>query len=167
MNIKRTTTAPTNGTNCVQYVTIGGTPTSGTFQLTGSAGTTGQITWSATNLTLLANVQAALDTVYGSGNTLVEDISLSSGIGVFKITFQNGQGKQIVDLLTYVNSLSGTSPTIAIAIQTAGVEATHRNSAKGQVLCYVTPDPPAMYQNTSNTPCNPSWDALPDTSSVS
>ncbi len=158
MNIRRTETEPTNGTNCVQYVTLGGTPTAGTFKLiTPNGGTTASITWSATNNTLLANVQAKLDLLYDTDNTLVEDVSLSSGIGVFKVTFQNLQGKQVVDAMTYVNSLTGTSPTIAIAVHTAGVEATFRSSAKAQLLAYTTPDPPAMYWNVSNNPCNPDW----------
>ncbi len=157
MNIRRTSTEPTNGVNCVQYVTIGGTPTAGTFKLITSAGTTAAITWSSNNTTLLSHIQAALDTIYDTTNTLAEDVSLSSGIGVFKITFQNLQGKQVVAVMTYINALTGTVPTLAIAIHTAGVEATFRSSAKAQLLTWYTPDPPAMYWNVSNNPCNPDW----------
>jgi hypothetical protein len=53
--------APTAGTNEVQTLTIGGTPTGGTFKLTYDGFTTTAITWSATNATLLANINAALD----------------------------------------------------------------------------------------------------------
>lgn len=167
MNIKKTTTAPTDGVNEVQRLTIGGTPTSGTFKAILDGLVSGAITWSATNGTLLANMQAAFDTLLGTNNTLVEAASLTLGIGTINITYQNDLGKKDHILATIAdNSLVGTVPTLAITNVTAGVEATMRNSAKGQLLIYTTPDPPATYQNISNTRFNPTWVASPDTSNL-
>ena len=52
--------APSAGTNEVQTLTIGGTPTGGSFTITFKGFTSGAITWSATNATLLANINTAL-----------------------------------------------------------------------------------------------------------
>ena len=50
--------APAAGTNEVQTLTIGGTPTSGDFRLGVRGYSTADIAWSATNATLLANINA-------------------------------------------------------------------------------------------------------------
>ncbi len=104
MVIRKTNIALTNGTNCAQYVTIGGTPDGGSFKLTTNAGYTGSILWSDTDL--VSNAQDALDTIFGSGNTLVEDVSLTDGVGVFSVTFQNLQGAKVVPVMGYKKSLT-------------------------------------------------------------
>jgi len=85
---------PKNGTNEIQLLTIGGTPTGGTFTISYGSLVSGAITWSATNNTLVANIQAALDTLLGTNVTLVAALSLVAGIGTINITFQNARGAQ-------------------------------------------------------------------------
>ncbi len=152
---------PINGTNCIQLVTIGGTPDGGSFKLITNGGATARILWSDTDL--VVNVQDALDTILGTDNTLVEDVSLTDGIGVFSVTFQNLQGSKVVPVMTYKNSLTGTSPTVVIEIDTDGVLASFRDSLNGQILCYTGVTPDAMYQNVSVNVLNPDWQPFPDT----
>jgi hypothetical protein len=59
--------APVQGTNEVQTLTIGGTPTGGTFKLAFDGHTSGPITWTDVDATLLANIQAALDAMSNVG----------------------------------------------------------------------------------------------------
>ena len=111
-----TPSLPINGTNEVQLLTIGGTPTAGTinFSWGGRLGTTAA-TWSATNATLFANLQAVLDQLLGAGNTLVANLSCSSGIGTINITFQGTYSTNPAKfLLVATNGLTGTVPTAVI-----------------------------------------------------
>src|SRR5216684_2138617 len=55
-----TTTAPVNGTNCIQTGTLGATITGGSFKLNFAGAVTGAITWVGENRQLLANIQTAL-----------------------------------------------------------------------------------------------------------
>src|SRR5581483_7837389 len=71
--------------NEVQTITLGGTPTGGTFTLlypSGNGGydVAGPITWNATGATLAANIQAALDALFGTGQVVV------TGTGPFTLT---------------------------------------------------------------------------------
>src|SRR5437762_3233402 len=56
-----TPTTPANGTNEIQTVTFSGTITGGTFILKFANNQTGPITWSSTNATLVASIDAALE----------------------------------------------------------------------------------------------------------
>lgn len=116
--------AQVTGTNAIEILTIGGTPTGGTFTITYGGYTTGPITWSATNATLFANIQAALDALPSilAGNTLVAANTITAGIGTINITFQNDLGAQVITLPTADGTLLvGTSPTVAITNNTPGV----------------------------------------------
>ena len=116
------------GTNETQTLTIGGTPTAGptsTFTVTLAGVTTGPILWSATNATLLANMQAAFDAAFGVANIIPTANSLTAGIGTITLTFVNDLGYTNVALATATSSLTGTSPTVAIANTTAGVAGTY------------------------------------------
>lgn len=127
--------AQLTGTNEIQTLTIGGTPTGGTFAIgyTGTAlgtvakQTTAPITWSATNATLIANILAALQALPGiqssdSSNVLVAALSLTSGIGTINVTFVNGLGGLDINQMTAdATLLTGTSPTTAFTTATAGV----------------------------------------------
>lgn len=116
--------AQVTGTNAIETLTIGGTPTSGTFAITYAGFTTGPITWSAVNATLFANIQAALDALQsiGVGNTLVANLSCTAGIGTISITFQNDLGAKVIVLPTSDGSLLvGTAPTAVITNATPGV----------------------------------------------
>ena len=92
--------------NEVQTITVTSTP-SGTFRLqwTGPAQNyqTGAITYSGTAATMVANIQAALDTLFGAGNTLV------AGTSPYTITFQGELSGKSIPLPTIISSLSGGS----------------------------------------------------------
>jgi hypothetical protein len=100
--------------NAVHRLTFGGTVTGGTFRLIYGQEITGPITWSGTAATLVANVQAATDLLFGPGNTAV------SGTGPYDVTFQNELAGRAIPIPTAVNALTGTSPTITPSLQTAG-----------------------------------------------
>jgi len=149
--------APTAGTNEVQTLTIGGTPTAGTFKLTFDGWTTAAITWSATNATLLAAINAALDALpnVGASGIVATAGTLTAGIGTILLTFSGGSlPKRAVSLMTATNNLTGTSPTLAIAETTPGVDATGLGAAKGQLLTDTTNG--ILYINTG-TALSPTW----------
>lgn len=154
------TGVPVNGTDEVQTLTIGGTPGGGTFKLRFEGFVTAAITWSATTATLVANIQTALRALASLGATemTVADSTLSSGIGDVTLTFGGNRGRQAVGLITVeTNSLTGSSPTVAIAETTPGVDATARGAPKGQRLFDTTNG--VWYQNTG-TALAPAWVAF-------
>lgn len=149
--------APSAGTNEVQTLTIGGTPTGGTFTIAFDGFVSGAITWSATNATLLANINAALDAManVGTGGLVAAAGSLTSGIGTITLTAGGNLAKLALPLATIgTNSLTGTSPTLAIAETTPGVTATARGCAKGAIVTDTTNG--KAYINTG-TPLVPVW----------
>lgn len=149
--------APSNGTNEVQTLTIGGTPTGGTFKLKYDGATTAAITWSATNATLLANINtalAALNNVGASGWTATAG-TLTAGIGTILLTAGGNLAKLAVNTITVAdNSLTGTSPTLAVAETTPGVTATARGAPIGGELTDITNG--KAYINTG-TALAPTW----------
>lgn len=151
--------APSAGTNEVQTLTIGGTPTGGTFKLALDGVQTGAIAWSATNSTLLANINAALDALASGGSSWIVATanSLTAGIGTISLTFSGGDfAKRAVNTMTVAdNSLTGTSPTLAVAETTPGVDATFRMSAPGARVIDTTNL--KAYINTSSTQGSPTW----------
>lgn len=135
------------GTNEVQTLTIGGTPTGGTFKLGFEGRATGDIAWNATNATLLASMNTALDAAFGAGSIVAAAGTLTAGIGTVTLTFGGNYAKRAVPTMTVVqNALTGTSPTLAIAETTPGVDATGRGSAVGSLL--VRTDTGVIYANT-------------------
>lgn len=131
--------APSAGTNEVQTLTIGGTPTAGTFTLGLDGVYTAAITWSSTNATLLADINAKTDAVWGTSAIVATAGTLTAGIGTILLTFSGGNlARKAVTTMTYVNSLTGTSPTLAIVETTPGVTATARGAAKGALLIDTT-----------------------------
>jgi hypothetical protein len=149
--------APSAGTSEVQTLTIGGTPTGGTFKIAFDGHTSGAITWSATDATLLANIQAALDAMpnIGTNGCVAAAGTVSSGIGTVTLTFGANLAKLAVALMTIaLNSLTGTSPTLAIAETTAGVTATARGAAPSATLTDTTNK--KLYINTG-TALAPTW----------
>lgn len=100
--------------SAVHRLTFGGTVTGGTFRLVYGNDLTGPITWSGTAATLVANVQAAMDLLVGVGECVV------SGTGPYDITFQNGLLNRAIPAPTLITALTGTSPTLAASLQTAG-----------------------------------------------
>jgi hypothetical protein len=149
--------APVNGTNEVQTLTIGGTPDGGTFKLKYDGQITAAITWSATTGTLLANIQAALRALatIGSAGVTCTEGSLASGVGTVTITFGGNLAKLAVPTISvYLNSLTGTAPTLAMAETTPGVTATARGAAVGAVLMDTTNK--VLYKN-DGTALEPKW----------
>lgn len=149
---------PANGTDELNTVTIGGTPTGGSFTITITGGrTTRAIAWNATNATLLANVDAALEdlAVIGTSGVTTADATLSSGIGTFTITLSGKNARQDFANMSVTSSLTGTTPTLAIANTTPGVAATFAKAAIGQLVEDSTNG--ELYQNISTTAGSPNW----------
>lgn len=148
--------APSAGTSEVQTLTIGGTPDGGTFTIRYDGFTTAAITWTATDATLLTNINTALDNLpnLGVGDVVATAGTLSSGIGTILLTFSANLAKQAVNLMVAVSSLTGTAPTAVITETTAGVTATHRGAIKGALLSDTTNG--ILYINTGTT-FAPTW----------
>lgn len=149
--------APAAGTDEVQTITIGGTPTAGSFTLTLDGYTTGAIAWSATNNTLIANIDAALEALVniGTGGVTTAVGTMTAGIGTATVTFVGNNGKRAISLMTSTSSLTGTDPTLAVTETTPGVDASFRNIAgKGQVVSDTTNG--KLYINTG-TSIAPTW----------
>lgn len=146
--------APSAGTNEVQTLTIGGTPTAGTFKLVQDGIQTASITWSAVNATLLSAINTALDAILGASSVVATAGTLTAGIGTILLTYSGGSyQKRAVSTMTYVNALTGTSPTLAVAETTPGVDATGRFAAKGAQLTDTTNG--ILYIATATNP--PTW----------
>lgn len=129
--------APSAGTSEIQTLTIGGTPTGGTFKLKYDGYVTGSIAWSATNSTLIANINAALDALpnVADGEIVAAVGSMTAGIGTATLTFGGASAKKAVNLITVdTNALTGTSPTLGVTETTPGVNATGRGAGKGAKL---------------------------------
>lgn len=149
--------APVAGTNEVQTLTIGGTPTAGTFTLTFDGYTTSAITWSAVNATLLAAINAALDALpnLSAAAVVATAGTLTAGIGTILLTFSGGNvQKKAVSTMTATSSLTGTAPTAVVTETTPGVDATYRGMGKGAVLTDTTNG--KLYLNTG-TAIAPTW----------
>ena len=149
--------APAAGTSAVHTLTIGGTPTGGTFKLAWNGRPTAAITWSATNSTLLSNINAALDAMPGggSGYIVATAASLTAGIGTISLTFSSVLARRAVAVITVAdNSLTGTSPTLAVANTTPGVDPTAQGAPAGGLLLDKTNK--KLYINTG-TDSNPVW----------
>lgn len=147
--------APVAGTDEVQTITFGGTPTGGTFRLGYKGQTTDPISWSATNATLIANIDAALEALstIGTGNVTTAVGTMTAGIGTATVTFAGTLAKKAVPLITVVdNSLTGTAPTVAVTETTPGVSATHRGAPVGARLIDTTNGKEYINTGTSSVP---------------
>src|SRR3954466_12066804 len=85
--------APVAGTDEVQTITFGGTPTGGTFTLTYDGFTTAAITWVAVNATLIAAIDAALEALpnIGTGGVVTAVGTMRGVIGTATVTFSGRQ----------------------------------------------------------------------------
>lgn len=150
--------APVAGTSEVQTLTIGGTPDGGTFKLSFEGFVTAAITWTATDATLVSNIDAALEALpsIGTGGITTAAGTLSSGIGTVTLTFAGNHATKAIGSVIAVadNSLTGTSPTLAVAETTPGVNTTARGAAKGALLRDTTNA--KLYINTG-TGTTPVW----------
>lgn len=142
--------APTAGTDEVQTLTIDAT--GGTFKLAYDGFTTAAISWSATNATLVANVDAALEALpnIGTGNITTAVGSMTAGVGTLTLTFAGELAKKAVSTITVANnSLTGTA-TLSVAETTPGVDVTYRGAGKGCLLLDSTNG--KAYINTGTPP---------------
>lgn len=147
--------APSAGTSEVQTLTIGGTPTSGTFKTALDGTPTAAITWSATNGTLLGNMNTAFDNAFGAGSVVATAGTLTAGIGTVTLTYGGNYAKRVVSTMTvYDNSLAGTAPTLAIAETTPGVNATARGANPGATLIDTTN---SLHYTNTGTALAPVW----------
>jgi hypothetical protein len=155
-------TTPGAGTDEVQTLTFGGTWLAGdTFTLRFRGETTASIAWSATNNTLVANIDAALGalgSVGGAANVTTAVGTMTSGIGTITVTFVAALGKQAVPTLSAPTKTTAAG-TLAAAETTPGVTATARGVPKGAT--YVAQDTGVHYRNAGTTSA-PTWTALAD-----
>ena len=150
--------APVAGTAEVQTLTIGGTPEAGsTFVLSSGPFRSAAIAWSATDATLVANIDAALEALAGIGSAgvVVADVSLTSGVGAASITFAEKGPKPLLVASDFLKS-DGTASTgtAAVAVTTPGVAPTSYGSPKGGKLVDTTNG--IDYINTG-TAAAPTW----------
>jgi hypothetical protein len=147
--------APTAGTAEVQTITFGGTPTGGTFRLGFRGQTTAPISWSATNATLVSNIDTALEALstIGSGNVTTAVGTMTAGIGTITVTFAGTLAKKAVPTITVVsNDLTGTAPTLAVAETTPGVDATGVRAPVGARLTDTTNGKAYINTGTADVP---------------
>ena len=150
--------APVAGTAEVQTLTIGGTPEAGsTFVLSFGPFRTAAIAWSATDATLVANIDAALEALagIGTGGVVVADVSLTAGVGAASITFAEKGDKPLLVASDFLKS-DGTASTgtAVVAVTTPGVAPTGYGAPKGAKLVDV--DNGIDYINTG-TAAAPTW----------
>jgi hypothetical protein len=150
--------APGAGTDEVQTITIGGTPTGGTFRLSFDGRKTADIAWSATNATLIANIDAALEALpnIGTGGVVTAVGTMTAGIGTATVTFSGTTTakKAHPTILVERNDMTGTAPTVAVAETTPGVDQTGRGAPKGALLVDSTNG--KLYINTGTADA-PTW----------
>lgn len=149
---------PGAGTNEVDTLTIQSSTSGGTFTIAVANGrTTGPISWSATNATLVANVDAALEALsnIGSGGVTTAVGTMTAGIGTITITFTGKNANTDFPALSIgTNSLTGgAAPTLTTT--TPGVAATFRTAPTGALL--VDTSTPDLYINDSVTANSPTW----------
>jgi hypothetical protein len=150
--------APSAGTDEVHTITIGGTPTGGSFTYTVGGSTTGPIAWSATNATLLASVDAAVEAlpVVGAGGVVTAAGTLTAGVGTITLTFSGGnRARQPIGVPGVDGTnLTGTAPTVAVARTTPGVAASPNQVGLGST--YTDTATGIQYSNTGSV-LSPTW----------
>ena len=152
--------APVGGTDEVQTITIGGTPEAGDKITLTFGGFSAVADWSATNATLVANLDAALESMpsIGTGGVVVAVGTATAGVGTFTVTFSGADLAKRAQA-TIGASISnadgdGSAGTIAVAETTPGVNATGLGSPKGAQLVDTTNG--KIYVNTG-TAAAPTW----------
>lgn len=147
---------PSPGATAVYILTFGGTPTAGTFTITFDGYTTGAISWSATNNTLVSNIDTAFEALpsVGTDNATTAVLNMTAGIGTITITLAGNLLSKAVSAPTVTSSLTGSSPTLTVTESIAGVDATFRGCSVGaSVVDTATGN---TYVNASTT-LTPTW----------
>lgn len=118
--LQDTGSAPVEGTDAVQTVTIGGTPTGGSFRLSDGGRVSDEIAWNSTNNTLLANVRNAL-----MGTVSVQTLTFAAiSSGKFRLRYKGQETAAI--------TWSSTNNTLVSNINTA-LEALPNKAASDSV----------------------------------
>jgi hypothetical protein len=141
--VKQSASAPVNGTNAVQTLTI--TATGGTAKLKFGPHKTAAINYNDSAATIQTRLRA-LPNIGSTGVTV-------TGTGPFTITFGGPQGHKVVDTLQVTDS-TATGGTFSIANTTPGVNASFRNAPLGDLV--VDTSTGNLYSNTTAPP-NPTW----------
>lgn len=142
---------PSAGTSEVQTLTVGGTPAvADTFKLTFDGQKTAAITWSGTNATLVANIDAALEALatVGTGGVTTAVGTMTAGVGTITITFAGNLAAKAVSTITVSDVVTTGSMTVAVAETTPGVDATFRGMPKGTLVPDTTNG--LLYQQTGS-----------------
>lgn len=153
----RSAGAPSGGTSSVQTLTFADTWADGdTFQLAFDGQTTAQIAWSATNTTLVSNIDAALEALatIGTGGVVTAVGTMTAGIGTITLTAGGNLAKSAMNVLAIPSQTVAGDGTVAIAETTAGVTATGRGASIGATLLDTTNG--IEYINTG-TALAPTW----------
>lgn len=126
LNALSSVPAATGGVNDVQTVTVGGSPTGGTYTLTFGGQTTGAIAYNAA-ASAVQTAFLALSSV-GTGNATVT----GSAGGPYTVTFVGTLGNSSRAVITATASLTGgTSPGVTVAHTTTGVANTPNIAVSG------------------------------------
>lgn len=149
--------APSAGTSEIQTLTFGGTWVGGElFTLAFQGYTTAPIAWSATNATLVSNIDAALEALpsIGTGGIATATGTMTNGIGTITETFGGNNAKLAVSMISVASNASALG-TLGVTETTPGVTATNRSALTGALLDDTTNG--KLYVNTSTTSNSPTW----------
>lgn len=145
--------APSAGTSSVNTLTVQSGTSGGSSTLTFNGKTTAAITWSATNATLLANINNALADQHGSGVFTAAAGTLTSGIGTITITAGGRLSAQVIGAMTITNGFTGGSAA-TVSETTAGVAADYRGVGVGALVMNTSNG--KLYTNTGTVDA-PTW----------
>ncbi len=156
-----TPTSPVNGTNEVQTLTFSGSISGGSFILSFNNRQTGAITWSATNGTLVSNIDVSLEALasIGSSGVVTAVGTMTAGIGTITVTFSGTKNAKldVSQMIVVNNALTGAGALVAVTTTTPGVTADGRTSAAGTLD--VAADDGSLWVNLGTSP-NPTWTSL-------
>ena len=147
---------PSAGTSEIQTLTFAATWIAAeTFKLAFEGFTTAPIAWSATNATLVGNIDAALEALpnIGSGGVTTATGTMTSGIGTITVAFAGNLAKKPVATISVAQNNSAAG-TLGVAETTPGVLATGRGASVGATLQDTTNG--VSYVNTG-TSLSPTW----------
>jgi len=96
---------------------------------------TAAIPGNATAATFVASIQTALDATFGASQIVAAAGTYTAGTGTITITFSGtNYARRAMNNVTVSNSLTGTTPTVAVAETTPGVNQTLRDVAPGATM---------------------------------
>jgi hypothetical protein len=152
---------PGVGTDELWTLTIGGTPSGGTFKLKFGPFVSGDIPWSSVNATLLASLQSALNAMPNvqTNGFIATAGTLTAGVGTILLTAGGNLTKLAVPeaWVVHTNALTGGGTLPSFVETTPGVTATFRGAPRGRLAVNVSTG--VLYAQTSGNPLAPTWTA--------